>query len=1084
MKRAGDQKLPTASITTSGFFVLRTPLLPFDALVAFGEGLQAPKAAGTGELETALAADRQLLRARLGTLLERADVCEALFLASRSLHDSLDLWRQAPDTERGQKIERSLTRYLARMSARATPFGLFAGCSLGRIGATTQLELADSTEYRRHARIDGDLIGAVSEALALQPALRPALRFRPNTSIFRSGAELHYAETRLEGTRRTHHLVSIDATDPVVLILERAKLGATAGELAAPLVHDEITAEAAEAFVRQLIDAQLLVPDLQAPVTGPEPIHDLIAQLEPIPAARGTVSCLAGVRDALAELDSLPLGIAPSRYDDISRELASLPQGGEAHHPFQVDLRKPVRAATLEREVVSEILEGVELLRRMARPPDDPALSQFRKEFARRYEGREVPLLEVLDDEIGIGFDRSRSPACEVSPLLDGIGFDPVDDGAEPHATGRTSHLLWRKLEAALRGNAREFHLDRFEIEEFLEQDPAPFPASSAAIATIAAPASGRPKSDFLVWLRAVDGPSGARLLGRFCHGDAELTPLVLEHLREEDRRHPGAVCAEIVHLPNGRTGNVLLRPVLRDWEIPYLGRSGAPIERQMAVDDLLVSLEQRRIVLRSRRTGMTILPRLTSAHSYGHPLSLPVYRFLCSLQRQECVGFMFPWGRLESSSFLPRVRAGRLVLALAQWRLGKEVIDAMRGCGAAARYALIQHVRRERNIPRWVSVVDGDQRLPIDLENPLSVEDLVRGPATSGGIALVELFEPERLAAVGPEGRYVHELIVPLLGPALPPERSSPPRRARLAGRHEPRLRPPGSDWLYAKVYAGPSSVDALLGHLAETIQATLASGAASRWFFVRYGDPDWHLRLRFRGERARLLQEVLPALERAIAPRLGDGRVWKLQLDTYEREIERYGGEHGISLAEEIFHADSDACLELLSEVAGDAGADARWRTTLLGMDLLLDDLGLDLGGKADVVQAARGTMAGEFRHLQAVDRAIGARFRAERRQLEDLLFAGVRDGGAMPSCIAALRRRSERIRPIAAALRAGEADGRLQRPLRAIAGSYLHMNANRMFHAAARAQELVLYDFLGRLYDGKMARSRSTRVRIEAR
>lgn len=61
--------------------------------------------------------------------------------------------------------------------------------------------------------------------------------------------------------------------------------------------------------------------------------------------------------------------------------------------------------------------------------------------------------------------------------------------------------------------------------------------------------------------------------------------------------------------------------------------------------------------------------------------------------------------------------------------------------------------------------------------------------------------------------------------------------------------------------------------------VRSVLGAGAASGWFFIRYGDPDWHLRLRFQGEPRRLWDEVRPALQEQVAPLVADGRVWRVQ-------------------------------------------------------------------------------------------------------------------------------------------------------------------------------------------------------------
>jgi thiopeptide-type bacteriocin biosynthesis protein len=251
------------------------------------------------------------------------------------------------------------------------------------------------------------------------------------------------------------------------------------------------------------------------------------------------------------------------------------------------------------------------------------------------------------------------------------------------------------------------------------------------------------------------------------------------------------------------------------------------------------------------------------------------------------------------------------------------------------------------------------------------------------------------------------------------------------------------------------------------------LPAGAADGWFFVRYGDPDWHLRLRFHGHPDRLGGEVLPALQAAAAPLLRDGRLWRIQLDTYEREVERYGGAAGLGLAERLFQADSEAVLALAELLPEDARGDVRWRLALVGMDLLLGDLGFDLEARHAIVHEARETFAAEFHADAEFGHQLAARFRPERKGLEALLDPAAVLDAPFAAAREVLRRRSQSLAPVMAELRVCAQAGRLSMPLIELAPSYLHMHANRMLRSAQRAQELVMYDFLARLYRSQAAR-----------
>ena len=78
-----------------------------------------------------------------------------------------------------------------------------------------------------------------------------------------------------------------------------------------------------------------------------------------------------------------------------------------------------------------------------------------------------------------------------------------------------------------------------------------------------------------------------------------------------------------------------------------------------------------------------------------------------------------------------------------------------------------------------------------------------------------------------------------------------------------------------------------------------------------------------------------------------------------------------------------------------------------------------------------------------------------------------------------MAPLRERSARLTSWVQDLRAALGSGELGAPLEELALSYVHVHVNRILRSAQKAQELVLYDFLARLYESRivLARKAST-------
>ncbi len=251
------------------------------------------------------------------------------------------------------------------------------------------------------------------------------------------------------------------------------------------------------------------------------------------------------------------------------------------------------------------------------------------------------------------------------------------------------------------------------------------------------------------------------------------------------------------------------------------------------------------------------------------------------------------------------------------------------------------------------------------------------------------------------------------------------------------------------------------------------MTSGLADQWHFIRYGDPDWHLRLRLHGPPGALLGDVLPRLRRITDPLLATGELWRVQADTYEREVERYGGQRGIELAERIFHADSEATLAILRLLPGETGAELRWQVALRGIDLLFDDLGLRFPQKREIARRARRGYEREFGGAEgAFQRAVARRYREQRPRLESLLgLAGAVPDQLAPS-VGVLRQRSAAVSAAGRELRVLADAGQLTADLPELALTFAHLHVNRLLRSAQRAQELVCYEMLDRLYTSASA------------
>lgn len=1079
-----EERIAMDEFIPSGRFVLRAPVLPFDRLVQWSSS-----APGDGY---------EIARDNLNAAISDPQVSEAIRLASPYLFDRLDEWRRDPDSRAGQRVEYSLARYFSRMCSRSTPFGLFSGVTTGVLGESTCLELDDRSRHRRYGRIDNQALFQLVERARNDDLLREGLSWYPNQSIYRIGPHLRWYQNRVKEGRRTQHLVQIEATEAVDRTLEICSAGACLGSLADALVADDpdIPVADARAFVEELAAIQLLQCDLEFQVTGDEPAVSALNRLRD----QGAEEYERHLVEALEAVRSFGCGVqTEGKYASVVSAIHALAPDAEASQSIQMDLVLEAPHLTLGKQVEEAIRSGNEVVRRVSRPQDRSALEAFRKAFVKRWEGRTVPLAEALDEELGIGYGSSSNPGAAGAPLLAGMRLSPPAAASPQDWLPRDRYLL-RRIHELVRHGEGVLELDEVDLERLETTDEVLPDAFSSMVTLVADGSRAIDEGDFEILFHGVVGPSGGRLLGRFCHASKNIHEMVALHLRREEELLPEAIFAEVVHLNDGREGNLVCRPVLRPHEILVSGVAGAGPEDLIPVADLLVSVRAGSIILTSRSRGRRVIPRLTSALNVDMR-SPAVYRFLVDLQMQDGGGFVWSWGPLSGAPFLPRVQYGKIILSRALWTLGREDLEPFavskqppksasspEAIEAVQRRTLdaVEALRERLGLPRWIALAEFDQELMVDLDNPLSALNLAWMLSRRDSATLVEGYPaPGKLPLRGPSGRHCHQLILcwtradsvvsaPVDDRTNKAEEQTngivPPSNGRSATRRIRSVFGPGSSWLYAKIYTGQAMADDVLRDAVVPVCVEcLQHGSIKQWHFLRYRDPDHHLRVRFHGEPAALLDLVLPTLHRSIEPMIDQGMAWRFELGTYEREVERYGGSQAIELAECLFWHDSAAVVEALALVRGDEDAEARWKLAIAGADLLLRDLGFDLDQREALIVEARDGMQQEFETDVELFQKIGDRYREHRKEIESLL-AGRSTDKVLAAGLEAFAKRSARQRESIGRFQELRKEGLLVVNFPSIAWSLVHMHINRILHANQRAQELVLYDFMRRAYSSQ--------------
>lgn len=898
-----------------------TPMQPWDLFmvrIPARHPADAPIHAGAPNPDRGDSAYRHII----GAASRHQSLGQAIRVSTPSLAAVLDgpATEASLTTAQARRAALSLLKYDLRMRTRPTPFGLFAGVSVGHYDQSVSIRVAAPPR----ARILPDMawLTPIVQRLQLHPEILQHLKVQTNTPSVVRGDRIHIdPPTTTKPGDLAPTTVRVRATPAITDVLETAADPIPVRSLieSIPQRHGG-QPEAVLRLIRGLCERDLLLTDLRPQLDGVDPLTYVTNRLRFIddsspldPQARRDIDGLKRVEQLRDQAEAAP-------HDDTEAFAQLLGAARDVHDhdtPLHVDLGMATEV-TLPTSVAEDAAHAVELMRQLA-----PArlgmrsLRRWHADFVERYGvDRLVPVLDVLDPAAGLG-----APAGYEWPTSESADTDgPRDD-----TSLRRDRILADLVAKAHRRQLREVVLDEHVLAA-LSTNPEPehTQASCELYCLLAADSLDAVNNGSYAIVVAPNpgshqaGATFGRFTGLF---DGQTRSELKDAANTECAAVATAWTVSLAYQPRSpKAANIAHAPIVTTHRIGVglMTPDHLPGESNIPLNDLAIGATLDRLYLLHLPTGREIVPAAQTMLSPGTQAP-NVARLLFEIGMEgQRLWEPWDWGAAGAAPYLPRVRVGRIILCPATWKLDtvRDAAQAAAGDSAAVIDAAIDRWRTDWDIPDKVVALSSDQRLTLDLTDPWHRLLLWTETRRDPNLVVQECpggFTHDWFGAAELPPRPM-ELVIPMSrAPYVPKQRQArevhAPTTVDAVRRHAP-----GADWIYVHLNTPLSLQNEVLRQHLPSLLADLDAAGADAWFYLRYSIPQPHLRLRWHLQPEADLAKALVVLSETLEQWHTHRLVGDWTLDTYEPEWERYGGPQLQRHVEQAFHADSVACLHSL--------------------------------------------------------------------------------------------------------------------------------------------------------------------------
>ncbi|MFD1887073.1 lantibiotic dehydratase [Paenibacillus wenxiniae] len=826
---------------------------------------------------------------------------EQVLIASRTLYDTMNTYRNDPDKLTGKKkrnFVQAMMKYAGRRAHRTTPFGLFTAVGVGQFAEHHQWTY-DQRQIRKTARVDLEWLFLLIKRLEQECSVHLHFKLNPACYIKGDRAYLLYS---LDGQSED---VQIRATPAFQILYEHSRMAISFPALVHTLLryYPDTPAERIQHYVQQMVDQEFLISNLRPPLNVSDQFTFVIEQMEICQLDTELIAQLGQIQRLICNYNATKPGEGEAAYLQLIDAMQSVQSSAS---PLQIDTgmdhdESSDSELSLDSDIAGQMAHLASMLSAVAIPLEQRQgyWEQYKNKFIEKYGvDREVPLLEMLDTATGIG-----APYSYTHPAND--YFEQTQPG-EYVTPALKSQLLLDYTEAVQTGTPIQWTRQHFAHMIDAEPDYREIPVS-LELNFLLRMREGQP----LLYL----GPNiGSRQAGKTFGRFAHLSPgmhTVLEHIHSHEQRirsQQDEQMCELSFIPHQiRSGNVTRNASGRTKEMALFTNSSRHTEDQVSIEDIGIGIHGNRFYARHRQSGELLV---FGANNMLNPLmTANAIRFLQEMEEHRRRNWSyFPWTDVyKAFKYIPEIRYEGIVLSGEQWQINLHDLYDHDKPDESDFTERFQTFRLRYRLPARFYIANSDHRLMVDTEDERSMCMLFAELRKAGqqNIQLVALEEGEP-AIYDMDGRgYVAEVVVPLVRIAAEQPQSIPPKLCSMELEQQ-RLKMPLDDWLYIKLYGKQAREEELIAFELLDFCRELSANLPVQHFFMRYMDPKPHIRLRFASDPATLLS-MLPDVLDWLKGLKQQGLIADYVIASYDRELERYGGVHAIGAVERLFSADS---------------------------------------------------------------------------------------------------------------------------------------------------------------------------------